>query len=145
MGPEINCIRGQTHIHDLHRAGDQTHLAKMDVTQQDLKRLRGSRNTARAFAFMSMFGRLFPRTRHSRLRLGAVSAMQLVDDNEIVAAVRRHHNMDVSYVYTHLRVDVDGPSKAATSRRLEELVDEGVLRMQQDASGTRYTAAPTAP
>jgi hypothetical protein len=68
--------------------------------------------------------------------------MQSVKDDEIIAAVRRHHNMDVSYVYAHLKVDAGGPSKAAISRRLQELVDEGVMHMRQDAGSRRYVAAP---
>jgi hypothetical protein len=141
MGPGLTHLRAQTHAQDLHRAADRAYLAKLDLTQQELRRMRSSRNAARARAFVSPLGRLFSQIRASRLRPDVVGVIQSVKDDEIIAAVRRHHNMDVSYVYAHLKVDAGGPSKAATSRRLHELVDEGVLRMREDAGGTRYAAA----
>lgn len=142
MRPDLNHGLAQTYAQDLQRATDRAYLAKTGLTQQDPKRMRGSRKRARAFAFMLPLARLFSQIRRSTLRPDAASVMQSVSDDELIAAVRRHHNMDVSYVYVDLKVDAGGPSKTATSRRLQELVDEGVLRMRQDARGTRYAAAP---
>jgi predicted HTH transcriptional regulator len=67
-----------------------------------------------------------------------------IDEEKIVAALRRHSPLGAQYIADQLEATANGISSAALSNKLRDMVERGLLVREGERRGTKYSVGPRA-
>jgi predicted HTH transcriptional regulator len=65
-----------------------------------------------------------------------------IDEEKVVAALRKHPNMGAQFIADQLAASANGISSASLSNKLRDMVQRGVLTKEGERRGTKYSVEP---
>jgi hypothetical protein len=74
----------------------------------------------------------------------ASGARGKIDEEKVIAALRRHSPMGAQYIADQLSATANGISSASLSNKLRDMVERGRLTKEGERRGTKYRVGPKA-